>query len=126
MTSRWFPLLCLLIACTRQPGTPSSAIGGTQWRFPAQAVAVPGSEPGGNTVTFFADGTARFGGVPVGSQTGHWKQDGNELVFDCNDFTEYRVVIDGDRMTGQWQRLKGKDQGQPHATSLERFGAPGR
>lgn len=122
MPARAFAFLCLLSACAREPSPPPAQLGGTQWRFPAGKVALPGAEAGGNTVTFREDGTVHFGGLPAGAQTGgHWQRDGNELVFDCNDFTEYRVVIDGNRMSGQWKRLKGDDQGRSYATSLERL-----
>lgn len=120
--SRWIALLCLLSSCAHEPAVASTTLAGTRWTFPPESPARVG---GPIEVTFLADGTARFSGLPAGSQPGgHWKQDGNELVFDCNDFTEYRVAIDGPRMTGQWKRLKGPEEGQPHPSSLERLEAP--
>lgn len=129
VTARSCALLCLvslLSACAHEPSAPPAELGGTQWRFPAER-AVPFADPGGNTVTFLADGTVRFSGLPPGAATGgHWTRDGNTVVFDANEFTEFRVVLEGNHMAGQWKRLEGEDQGQPHATSLERVEAPGR
>ena len=88
-----------------------AGISGTQWRFP------PVGEHK-SVVTFRADGVTTFSDL---TSTGHWKQDGSAVVFDANGFTEYRVVIDGTHMKGQWTRLKGKDKGQTYPTSLERL-----
>ena len=89
----------------------AASIAGTQWRFPKH-------ESVESVVTFRDDGVVTFSNMKT---TGHWKQDGNQVVFDANDFTEYRVVIDGAHMKGQWTRLKGKEKGETSPTSLERL-----
>ena len=103
---RWLGLTFLVMTCAHAP-----SLAGTQWRFPPNAVEQL-------VVTFRPDGTTAFSGLET---TGHWKQDGDRLVFDANDFTEYRVVIEGNQMKGQWKRLKGKDEGTTSPTSLERL-----
>ena len=118
-------VLCLISGCAREvrdsePG--SLSVAGTTWRFPPSKfkISLPGTD-GNSTVAFLADGTTSFGGLPPGtSNGGHWKQDGASLVFDCNDFTEYRVVITGTEMKGTWARLKGDDKGRTNPTSLVR------
>ena len=104
--------LCFLVsACAHEPEVATATIAGTQWRFPPHDAVQ-------SVVTFRADGTTTFSDLQT---TGHWKQDGNQLVFDANGFTEYRVVIDGTHMKGEWKRLQGKDEGQTFPTRLERL-----
>lgn len=88
----------------------AGSIAGTQWHFPKHDSIE-------SVVTFRDDGVVTFSNMKT---TGHWKQDGNQVVFDANDFTEYRVMIDGTHMKGFWKRLKGKDEGHTSPTSLER------
>ena len=92
-------------------GVLAPSIAATQWRFPP-------TDRSESVVTFRPDGVTTFSNLKT---TGHWKQDGNQVVFDVNGFTEYTVVIEGTRMKGVWKRLKGKDQGETFATSLERL-----
>jgi hypothetical protein len=98
------------------PAANTPSVAGTQWAFPPHSSEVPGA-PTQLVVTFLADGTATFSGLTTG---GHWTQNGAELVFDSNGFTEYRVVISSNQMTGTWKRLQGPDVGKDHETSLAR------
>lgn len=119
-------VLCLISGCARElrdSESGSLSVAGTTWRFPSSRsqIALPSGGEISTTVAFLADGTTSFGGLPPGTSTGgHWKQDGTSLVFDCNDFTEYRVVITGNEMKGTWARLKGDDTGRTNPTSLIR------
>jgi hypothetical protein len=125
-------VVCLISGCTREPSATvlppdagASSVAGTTWRFPPSKsrIALPDGGDGSTSVAFLADGTVSFEGLPPGSSTGgHWKQDGAALVFDCNDFTEYRVVISGNEMKGTWMRLRGDDKGHTSTTSLVRDG----
>jgi hypothetical protein len=108
--TRWLALALLFSACAHEPNLAPASISGTQWRF--------GGAPTARVVTFRADGTTAFTGLET---SGHWKQDGNQLVFDANDFTEYRVEIEGSRMKGEWKRLQGQDKGETFPTTLERL-----
>jgi TolB-like protein len=65
---------------------------GTTWEFGL-----------GNTITFLDGGIVYFNKL---NARGHWKQKGNRVVFDCNNFTGYQVVIEGEKMKGVWYRIK--------------------
>lgn len=58
-------------------------------------------EPDAPTVTF------RSGGIAIFShwEDGRWKLKGDRLQFDCNQYTMYDVIIDGDSMRGEWYRI---------------------
>jgi hypothetical protein len=85
---------------------------GTRWVFP------PGVQPKPIVVSFRADGVAEFSEL---KSTGHWKQSGDVVVFDANDFTEYRVVVRGNEMKGTWVRLRGAQKGKTAATELKKL-----
>jgi hypothetical protein len=50
-------------------------------------------------ITFNADGTLVYGDPGSGSP-GTWRLEGNVLFFDINKYSEYKTVIDGDRIHG--------------------------
>lgn len=82
-------------------------VAGTTWQFGG----------GSSKVTFFSNGEVDFSDTEAG---GKWRQDGNKLSFDCNNFTLFEVTIEGDQMTGTWRRLQGEDVGITAPTSLTR------
>jgi hypothetical protein len=61
-----------------------SNVAGTTWQFGG------GSD---SSVTFYANGEVDFSDTEAG---GKWRQVGNKLSFDCNDFTLFEVTISGD------------------------------
>lgn len=104
---RHFSAFVLVLAACSQPEAPGG-LAGTQWRF-------AGTQ---RVVTFRADGTTAFSGLTTG---GHWSQDGEQLVFDSNGFTEYRVTLTGRTLVGTWARLRGPHAGRSSPTSLQRL-----
>jgi hypothetical protein len=81
------------------------SVSGTVWRFGAKD----------DTVRFLPGGIVRFDALDA---TGRWRQDREQLSFDCNGYTGYEVVVSGDKMKGHWRRLKGDSVGLTHPTSL--------
>jgi hypothetical protein len=85
---------------------PTVQIANTTWRW-----------PGSTTVTFEADGKASYSDTPAG---GYWELKGNHLQFDCNRFTMFDVIIDGNSMKGEWYRIG--DISDRSETHLEKVG----
>ena len=90
------------------PLTAASVIG-TTWQFNGTST----------TVEFLADGRFLWNNQP---QTGSWKQDGNSVTIDVNGFTLFQLTVQGDTMTGSWERLQGEDVGRKNPSSLKRIG----
>lgn len=86
----------LLIDCAALAGTLAAysmdlSLTGTTWEFSL-----------GDSITFLEGGIVIFNKL---NATGKWKQNGNRVVFDCNSFTGYDVVINGDVLEGVWYRI---------------------
>ena len=73
-------------------------VAGTVWKFSGTKT----------TVEFLTNSRCIFSNV---EEAGNWQQNGSILEFDCNNFTLYKVVINGDIAKGTWERLKGKFSG---------------
>lgn len=85
---------------------PSDLIG-TKWKFPGTQT----------TIEFLADGKFRWNGEPA---AGRWTQNGTSVTINVNDFTLFELTRNGDKMTGTWKRLQGKDAGVKNPSGLER------
>lgn len=90
------------------PAAQTPSVVGTKWRFPGTTT----------TVEFLPGGGFLWNGKP---ENGSWSQNGKSVTITVNDFTRFSLTITGERrMTGTWQRLKGKDAGLRAASGLER------
>jgi len=74
-------------------------VAGTTWEFEL-----------GDTITFLAGGIVYFNKI---NAKGKWQQKGRRIVFDCNNFTGYDVVIEGNQMKGVWYRIKTPEKTNP-------------
>jgi uncharacterized protein YndB with AHSA1/START domain len=127
----WRQALKRLVAAASPsiPGQPP--IAGTCWEFDGEsgAVALPVSKvvrPSPTLVDFMADGTVHIRNNSFPPCSGRWTQQGDSVTFDCNGFTQYQVLLDGNRMQGRWtRRLRGHDLGHSSETSLHYLRAPG-
>ncbi len=98
----------LMSAGAAQEKVATKSVEGTKWLF-------NGTE---TTVEFLKDGKFHFSNLK--EQNGFWKQEGKSITVNVNDFTLYKFTIDGDRMTGTWERLQGDDKGTKFTTNLTR------
>lgn len=80
---------------------------GTTWQFPGTT----------SKVTFLKDGKFQWNGSPA---TGSWKQTGNKVEINSNDFTLFELTMNGDSMVGTWKRLKGEDMGKKNYSALKK------
>jgi hypothetical protein len=85
---------------------------GTKWRFPYSPITKATS-----TLEFLAGGRLRVDGKLI---QGGWKQEGAQITIDQNDFTLFKLTVDGDAMRGTWERLHGDDAGRKNPSSLTR------
>ena len=90
---------------------PASTLVGTKWRFDGMKT----------TVEFLEGGVVRWDGAL--ETTTHWKQDGNSVEINANDFTLFRFTLNGNTLKGTWERLKGGDAGQKNPSNLTKVTA---
>jgi len=88
------------------------SIEGTKWQFPYSTITKKTT-----TLEFLGGGRFRSDGTVA---RGFWKQNGKEVVINMNDFTLFRLNIDGDTMRGTWERLHGDDAGRKSPSILTR------
>lgn len=90
------------------PASTTPSVAGSKWRFPGTT----------STVEFLPGGSFLWNGKP---EIGSWSQSGKSVTITVNDFTRFSLTITSERrMTGSWQRLKGKDAGLRVPSGLER------
>lgn len=107
------------LPATKEHGPSGSAtsqsvpsVEGSTWRFPGAA-----GKTTATTVEFLGGGRFRWSGK---LSEGFWKQDGALISINVNEYTLFRLTIDGDTMRGTWERLQGEDAGQKYPSSLHR------
>ncbi|MBW3595998.1 MAG: hypothetical protein KY475_01840 [Planctomycetes bacterium] len=90
------------------PSSRASGLVGSKWRF------------GGTdtTVEFLEGGKFLWSGSAT---NGFWKQEGATVTINVNNFTLFQFILEGDRMTGTWERLQGEDVGEKNFSSLQRI-----
>jgi hypothetical protein len=88
--------------------SPAAApnVAGSTWEFPGESKT---------RVEFFADGRAKFSDS---ESPARWSQNGSVVTFSINDFTQWTMTVDGERMKGLWRRLKGDDTELSSPSSL--------
>lgn len=108
----WLVLSGVVSMSSAQAPAKAPGLAGTRWKFSSS------SNPEGTVVTFRNDGVTVFNDSKT---TGRWEQTGDTVVFDINDFTQYRVEVHGDEMKGEWVRLRGEQKGTKSPTRLKKL-----
>ncbi len=88
--------------------TFAKTVSGTKWQFNGTKT----------TIEFLAGGSFRWNGE---ASRGWWKQEGKSILVNVNDFTLFRLSVDGDAMSGTWERLQGQDKGKQYPSGLKRI-----
>jgi acyl carrier protein len=99
-----------LVKAEKETAVPSPDTGlvGTRWQFPGTTT----------TIEFLEGGRFLWNGQQA---TGTWKQEGNSVTINVNDFTLFELTMNGDEMTGTWHRLQGEEAGKKYPSGLRRL-----